>query len=218
MHDHSREPASDETDAWTVPAPLLAHALRTPLNILGGYAALLAHGELGALPPEAREAALAVREAAAALERTVELLPAPPPAPRPGPLTLPLGQVVARAARAQGWEVRETDGFALDGIAWSGWAGLWATLIAGASPPIARTLRLAGEGPRLVIGVDPAAFGGGGEQLPEHLATRRAAAAGMALARAATGTWHLDGAGLMRGCGTLIFHRANAACGGSQSR
>jgi hypothetical protein len=100
-------------DAAEVPLGHLAHALRTPLNLLEGHATLLLAGASGRLDGEARSAVLAMHGAARTLTRTIGLLDAlalavPDDA---GPVAWrPLLASWDRAAAVHGWTPADGSG------------------------------------------------------------------------------------------------------------
>ena len=77
----------------------VSHELRTPLSIIYGYADLLETGDLGALAPEQREAALTIRSRADELRTMVERIDTlmAIDAHRGIPTPLALGELVAQA-------------------------------------------------------------------------------------------------------------------------
>jgi len=196
------DPAASE---WAVPSTALAHALRTPLNVLKGYAVLLASGELGRLDADALAAAVEMREAVAELERTVGLLARlPGPAPT-GALDLDLGALIASALTRRGFVVEGGDALTLGAVDWCGWRDLVGALVHMCVAEGAGRIDVRADGANVTWQAAAPRAGGGDGRLAAFAAQRRAAAGGLALRLPATGGAVMEGRGLMSGAGRTTY-------------
>ncbi len=188
----------DETDLPSVPLPVLAHALRTPLNVVEGYAALLAGGGVGRLDDAARAAVAEVHAAARSLGRTLDLVDrvaeaVPPPARAVA--SMELWPLVDRVAADFGWRPSAREG-AVAVVAWPGLEPLLRVSLAALDERGTVSLGVAvGAMPgRLDLTAAPYDVGSGDTVLADWLADRLAASCALDLARPGPGRLSWSGA------------------------
>lgn len=186
-----------------VPVSALGHALRTPSNVLGGYARLLAAGDLGPLAPPVRAAVGEMGEAARGLERIIALLDPPLAPPAPAAPREPLAPTLRQAAGAAGWQPAVDRDFHLSGVAWSGWLRLFYAL-AMAMRAGGAGLCCRGEADGLSLAVETATSGSGDDVLALAMVQIHADAAGLRVVRDRAGL-RLAHSDLIAGGGVLIL-------------
>lgn len=199
-----------DDDGWPVPAGVLTHALRTPLNALKGYSTLLASGELGRLAPDAADAAAEMRRAVAALERTVELLAPAPEAPTAGAGVVDLAPALATALDGAGYVARPGGTLGLTAPPWEGWQPLLLALVRMCAAEGAERIDAAAAGGVLELRAAAPRRTAGDGRLAALAARRHAAAAGLVVRLPRVGGARLCGDTLISGTGVTIFVASNA--------
>lgn len=185
----------EELPDSAVPVPLLAHALRTPLNLVEGYAGLLASGGIGRLDADARAAVADLHVAARTLTRTLGLLDhvvhgvTPPPAGAP---PRDLGPALDLAAGTFGWRLDGAAAGPVEAVGWDGWQPLLHVAMAALDERGAVELVLdvrcgAGDHGAIELTAAPFATGSGDTALADWLLQRISAEAGLQLRRAGPG-------------------------------
>jgi signal transduction histidine kinase len=190
---------------WAVPATALAHALRTPLNALKGWATLLASGELGRLPPDAATATSEMRRAVGELERAIELVG---PLARPAPDTqveVELADVIDGVLTSLGYRARGPATLTMVAPAWKGWRPLFAALGERCAADGAERVRVTAAAGAVWLEAAAPRAGAGDGQLAAVAAARRAAAGGRERDFPPGGGARLVGAGLICGSGRTTY-------------
>ncbi|TVQ36451.1 MAG: hypothetical protein EA356_05610 [Geminicoccaceae bacterium] len=179
--------------AAVVPVALLAHALRTPLNLVEGNALLLATGAAGPLDDVARQALLDLRLAAHGLTRVLGLLEQSarglPPFDGAAAAPVALCRLADRVVRPFGWQPLAAAAPPAWVAGWAGWEPLLQLSLAALDERGTSRLHLeldATSG-HLDVRAEPYAAGSGDTALGAWLAERMARAAGLRVCGAVPG-------------------------------
>jgi len=196
-----------EAGDWAVPSTALAHALRTPLNVLKGYTTLLVSGELGRLSPDAVAAATEMRHAVGDLERVVGLLARLPSPARAGATDLDLTVLIDTALARAGYAPAPGGTLEVAAVAWPGWRDLIAAVAQMCADEGAPAIELTVSRAHMAWRAGAPRARGGDGRLAALAARRRAAAGGISLHLPASGGAVLEAPGLIHGCGATTYRQ-----------